>query len=95
MSQQVAPSVLDAHTGYRGGFVTVIFNNDTNTFEEVIEAITLATGCTLEEAYIETWEAHTYGKASIHFATQTACCAVASIVSNIGVKTEVRPEWED
>lgn len=75
--------------------MTLIFNNPYNTFEEVIQVIMDATGCPFEEAYCETWEAHTFGKAAIHFDTQQACCAVATIVSRIGVQTEVRPEWDD
>jgi ATP-dependent Clp protease adaptor protein ClpS len=93
MSQQVAPSVIDADADYAGAFVAIIYNDDRISFDAVIRAITEATGCSLEEAYIETWEAHHFGKAAIHYGTQTICCAVASIVSSIGVKTEVRPEW--
>ena len=95
MGQQVLPRVHDGEVGYGGRFVTVIFNNDRNSFEEVVETIAYATGCTMEEAYIETWEAHHYGKAAIHYSSQEVCCAVACIVSNIGVQTEVRPEWEE
>lgn len=93
--EQLAPEVLDGSPGYDGRYMTVIFNNDYNSFGEVVESIVEATGCEFSEAYMETWEAHHYGKASIHFDTQVACCAVAAIVSRIGVKTEVRPEWED
>lgn len=88
------PSILDSHTG-TGRWMVVIFNNEANSFEEVIEVLMRATGCSAEEAYIETWEAHTYGKASVHFAKQTECEIVAAMIGSIGVKTEVRPEWED
>ena len=93
ITTQVEPTVLEANSGYDGRYMAVIYNNDLNGFHEVAQAVSYATGCTLEEAFIETWEAHTYGKAAIHFGTPEVCCAVASIVSNIGVKTEVRPEW--
>ncbi|MCH8273715.1 MAG: ATP-dependent Clp protease adaptor ClpS [Armatimonadetes bacterium] len=95
VGQQILPEVIDGETGYRGRYMAVIFDNAYNTFAEVVRAISEATGCGLEEAYIETWEAHTYGRAPIHFASQGACCAVASIISRIGVRTEVRPEWEE
>lgn len=93
--EQILPQVLDGKTGYRGRYMAVIFNNDYTPFDAVMKAIVEATGCTLEEAHIETWEAHQYGQAAIHFAGQEACAAVASIVSRIGVRTEVRPEWDD
>ncbi|MEM4409539.1 MAG: ATP-dependent Clp protease adaptor ClpS [Candidatus Caldarchaeum sp.] len=75
-------------------YTTIIYNNDYNTFDEVIYAIMRATGCSFQEAYIETWEAHTFGKAPIHFASKEECLSVARVVSQIGVKTEVRKEWE-
>lgn len=90
-----SPVVKQAHAGYSGRFMTVIFNNDHNTMEEVIFAIMSATECPFEEAYTETWEAHHYGRASVHFDTQAACCAVAAMISRIGVSTEVAPEWEE
>lgn len=95
MSTQTLPEIFDADTGYGGRFMTLIYNNDTNTFDEVIEALMRATGCTVEEAYMEAWEAHTFGRAPVHFSSQEACCAVATIVGRIGVRTEVRPEWDD
>ena len=75
--------------------MVVIFNNDTNSMDEVVEVLMRATGCDLDEAYIEMWEAHTYGKAPVHFASRSECEEAASIISSIGLKTEVAPEWED
>lgn len=95
MATVTQPTIYESDRSYAGRYMTIIFNNDTNTFEEVMDAIQYATGCSEEEAYLETWEAHTYGQAPIHFASQATCIAVAVIVSRIGVKTEVRPEWED
>ena len=78
-----------------GRYATIIFNNDSNSFEDVIEILMIATACTFEEARIETWEAHTYGQASVHFASEAECLRVASMISSIGVRTEVRKEWEN
>ncbi|MCL6624836.1 MAG: ATP-dependent Clp protease adaptor ClpS [Fimbriimonadales bacterium] len=84
----------DVTTGGKDRYMTLIYNNDYNTFDEVIQAIMRATGCSFQEAYMETWEAHTFGKAPIHFASQEECLQVARLVSEIGVKTEVRKEWD-
>ncbi len=78
-----------------GRWMVVIYNNDSNSMEEVIEVLILATSCDIEEASIEMWEAHTYGKAPVHFATKDECHTAASIISSIGVKTEVQKEWDD
>jgi hypothetical protein len=95
MSTQTLPEILDGATGYGGRFMAVIFNNDVTPFEDVVQAIMRATGCVVDEAYMEAWEAHTFGKAAVHFSSQEACAAVATIISHIGVKTEVRPEWDE
>ena len=49
----------------------------------------------VEEAEIETWEAHTYGKAPVHFSSKEECERAAGVIATIGVKTEVAPEWDD
>jgi ATP-dependent Clp protease adapter protein ClpS len=88
------PEINDTGTS-RGRWMVTIFNNQYNTWDEVIDALMRATMCSKDEAVIETWEAHTYGKAPVHFSNQRDCVEVAQVISQIGVKTEVRPEWED
>lgn len=80
---------------YGGRFAAIIYNNDANSFDEVIDIIMLATSCGMEEAQIETWEAHTYGQAPVHFASEAECLRVATTIASIGVRTEVRKEWEN
>jgi ATP-dependent Clp protease adaptor protein ClpS len=72
----------------------VIFNNETNSVEEVVYALILATKCEVEEAYVETWEAETYGKAPVHFASYEECAKVCRSLSTIGLKTELAKEWD-
>jgi ATP-dependent Clp protease adapter protein ClpS len=88
------PQVIDSGTG-SGRWMVVMYNNDTNTMEEVIEVLMRSTGCSTDEAYIEMWEAHTFGRANVHFAKLDECEIVAAMISSIGVRTEVRREWED
>lgn len=78
-----------------GRWMVVIFNNPHNTVDEVIDILIRATGCSFDEASIETWEAHNLGSAAVHFAAQAECERVAGMISKIGVQTEVRPEWDD
>ena len=78
-----------------GRWMVVIYNNETNSMEEVVEVLMQATACDVEEAEIEMWEAHTYGKAPVHFAAKSECDDAASIIGSIGVKTEVAKEWND
>ncbi len=95
MSQTVLePEVIDSGST-QGRWAVAIFNNDINSIDEVIQILMLATGCSLDEAKIETWEAHTFGKTRVHFDSKPKCELVASIISTIGVQTEVAREWEE
>jgi ATP-dependent Clp protease adapter protein ClpS len=73
----------------QGDHCVIIFNNDTNSFDEVIYILRLATGCSPEEAAMETWEAHHRGQAYVHFADRDECERVAAIIRSIGVRTVV------
>lgn len=74
-------------------YMVVIYNNETNSMDEVILILICATHCTAEEAYIETWEAHTFGKAQVHFAGYEDCVRAAKVIGSIGVRAEVSKEW--
>ena len=88
------PEISDVRTNSRRWMV-MIYNNEYNGIDEVVDVLMRATMCTKDEAEMETWEAHTYGKAPVHFSSQRDCVEVAGIIADIGVKTEVKPEWED
>ena len=95
MSQTLhLPEISDGATG-RGRWMIVIYDNDTNSMDEVVSVLMRATGCDEEEAAIEMWEAHTYGKAPVHFASREECETAAGTIAAIGVRTEVAPEWDD
>jgi ATP-dependent Clp protease adaptor protein ClpS len=95
MSQTVLNPELQSSGLKAPRWMVVIYNNEINSIEEVVEVLIRATACDLEEASIETWEAHVYGKAPVHFSGREDCEAAAAIISAIGVKTDVLPEWED
>lgn len=88
------PEVVESGA-IHGRWMVVIYNNQVNSLDEVIEVLMRSTGCSLKEASIETWEAHHYGQASVHFADRDECEVVAVMISSIGVRTQVRPEWDD
>lgn len=93
MSQTLLePQVTDGSTA--GSWMVVIYNNDTTSVHAVIAALIRATGCDLQEATTEVWEAEHFGKASVHFGDQPTCQDIAAIIASIGVKTTVEPEWQ-
>ncbi|HWA83635.1 MAG TPA: ATP-dependent Clp protease adaptor ClpS [Fimbriimonadaceae bacterium] len=95
MSQTLAEPRIDGPGVGSGRWMVVIFNDDHTPYDMVILALVRATGCDLREAEMETWEAHHFGKAPVHFSSKEECDQAAAVISSIGVKTEVCPEWED
>lgn len=75
--------------------MVIIYDNDFNTDDEVLAILMRATGCSLQEASIEIWEAEHFGKAPVHFSSRGECEIVAAMISSIGVQTQVRREWDE
>jgi len=91
MSIQLLPRELESGPGDGlDGYVVIVYNNEHNTFDEVIGILMRATGCTLEEAEIETWEVHHLGKAVVHHGSQAECDRAAGVIRSIGIVVEVR-----
>lgn len=95
MSQTILEPEVQSPGTKSGRWMVVIFNNDHTSMDAVIEVLMRATGCDSQEAYMEMWEAHTFGRAPVHFAAKAECDDAATIISAVGVKTEVAPEWAD
>jgi ATP-dependent Clp protease adapter protein ClpS len=74
------------------GFVVTVYDNDSNTVEQVILVLLAATQCPLEEAEMETWEIHHLGKSVVHHGAEDECLAAAAIISQIGIKVTVTQE---
>lgn len=72
--------------------IVIVFDNDHNTMPEVIAILQTATGCTLEEAQIETWEIHHLGKSVVHHGPTDECNRVAEVIRTIGIHVEVRED---
>jgi ATP-dependent Clp protease adaptor protein ClpS len=96
MSQVILDPIFESEASqHSDAWMVVIYDNDTNSCEEVVMILMIATHCDAEEAAIEMWEAHTFGKASVHFSTKEECEEVASVIATIGVRCEVTKEWMD
>ena len=89
------PSIIEEEktshgdTGSDAGWIVTVFNNEQNTYDEVMTVLMVATGCNAEEAYIETWEIDHLGKSVVHQAGEQECRDAASIIATIGIKVEV------
>lgn len=73
------------------GWIVTVFNNETNTWEEVVEILRRATFCTFEEAWNETWEIDKLGMSVVHHGDEDECRRAAKVIATIGIKVEVSP----
>lgn len=93
MSIQLLPDLQDQDTDIGvGDHIVIVYNNDHNTYDEVMDILQRATGCTAEEAWIETWEIDHLGKSVVHHASEEECERAAGIIRTIGIHVEVRQE---
>lgn len=74
------------------GWIVTVYNNDHNTFEEVIAILMIATGCKCEEAEMEAWEIDRLGRSVVHHGVESDCRRAAEIIGKIGIKVEVSQE---
>lgn len=81
---------VDPHPGKP--WTVTVFNNDHNTYEEVMVVLMLATGCTAEEAYIEAWEIDHLGKCMVHRSSQEECESAAQVIASIGIRVVAEPD---
>lgn len=85
---------MPAEPGYTGRYRTVVLRTGDASLRTIATALVFATGCGLEEAYVESWEVRHLGRCDAFFGSDVECCAVAAILAMFGFATEVRPEWE-
>ena len=87
------PEELTLGPGTGGGYIVTVFNNEHNTYDEVMMILMIATQCDAEEAYMETWEIDHLGKSVVHRACESDCQNVADLISTIGIEAVVSEEW--
>jgi ATP-dependent Clp protease adapter protein ClpS len=91
----VLPTTREEVTGPGTGdghFIVVVYDNDRNTFDQVITVLMQATGCSLREAEMETWEVHHLGRSVVHHGSRDDCEQAAMVIATIGIRVEVLEE---
>jgi len=92
-SRAAMPELLEnEQTQLSPNWIVTVFDNSTNSYDEVIFILMVATGCTEDEAYIETWEIDNLGKSVVHQSSEEVCNTAAKMISTIGLRTEVSQE---
>jgi ATP-dependent Clp protease adapter protein ClpS len=82
----------DSGTGRGDCWVVTVFNNDYNTWDEVVDILIKATGCSVDEAHMETWEIDNLGKSVVHHGEKEECVSAAEVIRQIGIRVEVSAE---
>lgn len=70
-------------------WMVIVFNNEVNTYDEVMAILMKATGCDEQEAFIETWEIDHLGQSVVHVSGKEECTRVRNIIATIGIRVEV------
>ena len=83
-----AEEEISTGTG-RGGWIVTVFNNEFNTWEEVMTVLQMATGCGPDEAFMETWEIDNLGASVVHNAGKVECSEAAAVIGTIGIRVTV------
>jgi ATP-dependent Clp protease adapter protein ClpS len=92
MSETVAiprPELLDDASSTSGDWIVIVFDNDVNTWDEVIMILQRATACSLEEAQMETWEVHHLGRSIVHHGDREECERAGGVIRTIGIRVEI------
>jgi ATP-dependent Clp protease adapter protein ClpS len=91
MSIELLPDLQNQGTGTGGDdHIVIVYNNDHNTYDEVMDILQRATGCTRDEAWVETWEIDHLGQSVVHHGSAEECERAASVIRTIGIHVEVR-----
>lgn len=72
-------------------WMVTVYDNDKNTYEEVMFVLMLSTNCDEEEAYIEAWEIDHFGACVVHRAEESECRSVSEVIATIGIAVEATP----
>lgn len=68
----------------------ILYNDDVHTFDEVINQLIKALGCSLMKAEEITQKVHNDGKATVYEGTFEECFKVNSVLQEIQLVTEIK-----
>ncbi|MGF1670449.1 MAG: ATP-dependent Clp protease adaptor ClpS [Balneolaceae bacterium] len=68
----------------------ILYDDEIHTFDEVINQLIKALGCTVPEAEDLTWKVHNEGKATVYEGTFEECLKINSVLQEIQLITEIK-----
>jgi ATP-dependent Clp protease adaptor protein ClpS len=70
-------------------WVTILWNCDCHTFEQVARQLMKAIGCSYEDGMAVAWRVHNDGRAVVRAGPREECERVARILAEIGLRVTV------
>jgi ATP-dependent Clp protease adapter protein ClpS len=87
-SELEEPEVIDS-IGTDLSSKVILFNDEWHTFDEVINQIIKATGCSEDNAEKLTLEVHNKGKACVYNGELSECLKVSGVLEEIALHTQI------
>jgi ATP-dependent Clp protease adaptor protein ClpS len=81
--------VTDELTAVAPPWMTILHNCDCHTFEQVVQQLMKAIGCSEERGWELAWEVHNTGRAVVKVGPETECVRVGNILAAIGLVVTV------
>jgi ATP-dependent Clp protease adaptor protein ClpS len=70
-------------------WITILWNCECHTFEQVAKQLTRAIGCSYDDGMAIAWRVHTEGKAVVRVGPRSECERVAAILKEIGLQVTI------
>jgi ATP-dependent Clp protease adaptor protein ClpS len=70
-------------------WITILYNCDCHTFEDVVKQLMKAIGCSEDRGWEIAWEVHNTGKSVVKVGPETECVRVGNILAAIGLVVTV------
>jgi ATP-dependent Clp protease adapter protein ClpS len=71
-----------------GPWIVILYNDEWHTFDEVVDILQKATGCTVDQGFAIAWRVHHEGRAICFSGTLEECERVAKIIASIRLQVE-------
>jgi ATP-dependent Clp protease adaptor protein ClpS len=98
MSERAVPDVRRATEEETGRevelpppWLTVLWNCDCHTFDDVAAQLVKAIGCSWDEGMAIAWRVHNDGKAVVRVGPRAECERVGRVLGEIGLRATVAP----
>ncbi len=79
----------EARTRLEPPWITILWNCDCHTFEQVARQLMKAIGCSYDDGMAIAWRVHSDGKAVVRAGPRDDCERVARILAEIGLRVSV------